>query len=84
MSVARRAALGAVLCLLVLAPAALAHGRSAAHHSLRAPVTDENFYFVMADRFQNGSAGQRPRRPAAEAAGVRLRPAARAGTTAAT
>ena len=25
-----------------------------ARHSLRAPVTDENFYFVMADRFQNG------------------------------
>jgi alpha-amylase len=24
-------------------------------HSLRAPVTDENFYFVMADRFENGS-----------------------------
>ncbi|MET0418680.1 MAG: alpha-amylase family glycosyl hydrolase [Actinoplanes sp.] len=23
-------------------------------HSLRAPVTDENFYFVMADRFDNG------------------------------
>ena len=26
-----------------------------ASHSLRAPVTDENFYFVMADRFNNGS-----------------------------
>ena len=25
-----------------------------ARHSLRAPVTDENFYFVMADRFANG------------------------------
>ena len=25
-----------------------------ATHSLRAPVTDQNFYFVMADRFQNG------------------------------
>jgi len=25
-----------------------------ARHSLRAPVTDENFYFVMADRFENG------------------------------
>ena len=57
MSVARRAALGAVLCLLALAPAAaLAHAGSGAHHSLRAPVTDENFYFVMADRFQNGDA----------------------------
>jgi glycosidase len=28
---------------------------SSALHSLRAPVTDENFYFVMADRFSNGS-----------------------------
>ncbi|MGH8937815.1 MAG: alpha-amylase family glycosyl hydrolase, partial [Actinomycetes bacterium] len=26
-------------------------------HSLRSPVTDENFYFVMADRFENGDAG---------------------------
>ena len=26
-------------------------------HSLRAPVTDENFYFVMADRFDNGNQG---------------------------
>ena len=25
-------------------------------HSLRAPVTGENFYFVMADRFENGDA----------------------------
>ena len=31
-------------------------GAPAASHSLRAPVTDENFYFVMADRFSNGSA----------------------------
>ena len=26
-----------------------------ARHSLRAPVTDETFYFVMADRFENGT-----------------------------
>jgi alpha-amylase len=26
-------------------------------HSLRAPVTDESFYFVMADRFANGDTG---------------------------
>ena len=26
-----------------------------AQHSLRAPLTGENFYFVMADRFQNGN-----------------------------
>ncbi len=30
-------------------------GAPSAGHSLRAPVTDENFYFVMADRFSNGS-----------------------------
>jgi alpha-amylase len=30
-------------------------GPFVAKHSLRAPVTDENFYFVMADRFENGS-----------------------------
>ena len=28
-----------------------------ARHSLRAPVTDEMFYFVMADRFANGDTG---------------------------
>jgi alpha-amylase len=31
-----------------------AAGQLAARHSLRAPVTDETFYFVMADRFANG------------------------------
>ena len=29
------------------------HGTDAARHSLRRPVTDEIFYFVMADRFEN-------------------------------
>jgi alpha-amylase len=29
-------------------------GSGAARHSLRAPLTGENFYFVMADRFENG------------------------------
>ena len=48
-----RAALGAALLLLAFAPAAAA--RDGAAHSLRAPVTGENFYFVMADRFENGS-----------------------------
>jgi alpha-amylase len=32
-------------------------GATAALHSLRAPVTDESFYFVMADRFANGDTG---------------------------
>src|SRR5215204_880834 len=30
-------------------------GKLPGKHSLRAPVTDENFYFVMADRFENGT-----------------------------
>ena len=30
------------------------HQGGVAGHSLRAGVTDENFYFVMADRFENG------------------------------
>ncbi len=29
-------------------------GHRGARHSLRAPLTGENFYFVMADRFENG------------------------------
>ncbi len=41
------------------AGAAPSHGDGGlpARHSLRAPVTDENFYFVMADRFDNGDPG---------------------------
>jgi glycosidase len=54
--------LGRAGLLAVLIVVAFAGGSSAAtaqeagaQHSLRAPVTDENFYFVMADRFENGS-----------------------------
>ncbi|MEV5749906.1 alpha-amylase family glycosyl hydrolase [Actinoallomurus sp. NPDC052308] len=36
------------------APASSTGHRSGALHSLRGPVTKENFYFVMADRFKNG------------------------------
>jgi len=43
----------AALAGCVLVPPAGAKGR-AAQHSLRSPVTDESFYFVMADRFENG------------------------------
>jgi alpha-amylase len=53
----------AVLFATILATAAAApawaggrHGDDDARHSLREPVTDQNFYFVMADRFQNGTA----------------------------
>ncbi len=60
MSVRRAAA--ALLVSLVTAglattPAAADRGHDhgpEARHSLRGPVTDENFYFVMADRFANG------------------------------
>ena len=36
------------------APTTRGDGAVAAKHSLRSPVTDEDFYFVMADRFENG------------------------------
>ena len=49
-------------------------GRLQALHSLRAPVTDENFYFVMADRFENGDTAQRHGRPDRRPPGHRLRP----------
>ena len=46
------AGLALLLAALLAAPAwATGDGR----HSLRAPLTGENFYFVMADRFENGS-----------------------------
>ena len=48
-----RALVALVVFLLTLAGPAWAGGD--ARHSLRAPVTGESFYFVMADRFENGS-----------------------------
>jgi alpha-amylase len=62
----RRAAivlLSALLTGAVIAPASHAEpkkpgdGGLQARHSLRSPVTDEQFYFVMADRFENGDTG---------------------------
>ncbi|MGB3440045.1 MAG: alpha-amylase family glycosyl hydrolase [Actinophytocola sp.] len=60
----RRAAVALLVPLLMagLATPAIADrdardGGPQAHHSLRGPVTDENFYFVMADRFANGDTG---------------------------
>src|SRR6266508_4603046 len=53
-----RRALPILLGVVLLTPpaAASAHGGGGggAGHSLRAPLTGENFYFVMADRFENG------------------------------
>jgi alpha-amylase len=42
---------------LLVAPAHADGGGLSGRHSVRGPVTDENFYFVMADRFANGDAG---------------------------
>ncbi|MGZ8647379.1 MAG: alpha-amylase family glycosyl hydrolase, partial [Solirubrobacteraceae bacterium] len=54
------ATLCALFACLATASVAEAHKKRGHHHgkaqhSLRAPVTDQNFYFVMADRFQNGT-----------------------------
>src|SRR4029453_11564816 len=46
--------LGAVLLALPSAASAQGGGGADARHSLRAPLTGESFYFVMADRFENG------------------------------
>jgi alpha-amylase len=51
-----RAHVALVVFLLTLVTAGPAWAGSDARHSLREPVTDQNFYFVMADRFQNGTA----------------------------
>jgi alpha-amylase len=53
--VAIRALVALIAALFVGSAApAWAHGDREAHHSLREAVTDQNFYFVMADRFENG------------------------------
>ena len=51
-----RAIVISVLCLLAALPA-VAQAATQARHSLREPVSDEHFYFVMADRFENGDTG---------------------------
>ena len=59
MSVLRRVAGALALAVLAAAPAygdGHPHPDRDAHSSLRSAVTDQNFYFVMADRFQNGVA----------------------------
>ncbi|BCW65448.1 hypothetical protein NicSoilB4_02110 [Arthrobacter sp. NicSoilB4] len=48
-------AAAAVVIPITAAQAAPAPDDPSAVHSLRGPVTDERFYFVMADRFNNGS-----------------------------
>ena len=48
-------AAAAVVIPIPAAQAAPAPDDPSAAHSLRGPVTDENFYFVMADRFSNGN-----------------------------
>src|SRR3954451_22158041 len=55
----RRGTFAALAATTAAALAGLAPGASAqgdgAQHSLRAASTAESFYFVMADRFENGS-----------------------------
>src|SRR3954470_12481025 len=52
-----RVALSIALASAAVPAVAAAHGggRDSGLHSLRAPLTGENFYFVMGDRFENGS-----------------------------
>ena len=58
MSMSSTRALAALLALIAVAvtggTAAAKGPDHKAQHSLRAPLTGENFYFVMADRFENG------------------------------
>ena len=54
MTAVRRVVLLAAVVVLAGAGAARSAVDPAAHHSLREPVTDQNFYFVMPDRFENG------------------------------
>ncbi|WP_127552249.1 alpha-amylase family glycosyl hydrolase [Actinoplanes sp. OR16] len=58
MSIRRTAAviLSAVLAATMTTTPAQAKSGLPGKHALRGPVTDENFYFVMADRFENGDA----------------------------
>ncbi len=49
------AGLAVLLAAVLAAPAWATGSHDTARHSLRAPVTGESFYFVMADRFENGS-----------------------------
>ncbi|MGI8779523.1 MAG: alpha-amylase family glycosyl hydrolase [Solirubrobacteraceae bacterium] len=55
-----RAAVVLLIAALAACAAAVpagADGDRWSQHSLRSPVSDENFYFVMADRFENGDKG---------------------------
>jgi alpha-amylase len=49
-----RAAVVLLIAALAAMTTAQPAGAAKAQHSLRSPVTDESFYFVMADRFENG------------------------------
>jgi alpha-amylase len=54
MTVSLRRALLVLLGALALLPVAASAHDDGSGHSLRAPLTGESFYFVMADRFENG------------------------------
>ena len=46
-----------MFCSIAIVASVVAAPAGAQQHSLRSPITDENFYFVMADRFENGDTG---------------------------
>ena len=48
------------ICVLAMCLLAVPAQGAVSPHSLRKPVTDENFYFVMADRFENGDTANDP------------------------
>ena len=52
----RRALRAVLVVVLLLLPSAASAAPFGAAHSLRPPLTAENFYFLMTDRFDNGSA----------------------------
>ena len=79
-----RHARGRCSSLIAIAASVVAAPAGAQQHSLRSPITDENFYFVMADRFENGDTGNDLGGLTGDRTVTGFDPTARAGTTAAT
>ena len=73
-----------LLAAVLAAPAWATGGHDDARHSLRAPVTGESFYFVMADRFENGRTDNDTGLPRGQPRATASTRPAPAGTTAAT
>ena len=62
------------ICVLAMCLLAVPAQGAVSPHSLREPVTDENFYFVMADRFENGDPATTTAASRGDRLRVRLRP----------